>query len=67
MSNYLKPHGPNLAHAIFENNEQHNSTVSVGFIYDIGHNFLVESWMSFPSERGKEDVLTVKLNYVIKF
>ncbi len=52
---------------IIQTNEQRDTTTSVGFIYDIGHNFLIESWMSFPSESGKEDVLTIKLNYGIKF
>jgi hypothetical protein len=52
---------------IIQTNDQHETTTSAGFIYDIGHNFLVESWMSFPTESGKEDVLTIKLNYVIKF
>ncbi|MBW7989702.1 MAG: hypothetical protein FVQ84_06770 [Planctomycetes bacterium] len=52
---------------IIQTNDQHETTTSAGFIYDLGHNFLVESWMSFPTESGKEDVLTIKLNYVIKF
>ena len=52
---------------IIQTNDQHDTTASVGFIYDLCKNFLVESWMSFPSASGKEDVLTVKLNYVIKF
>ena len=52
---------------LIETNDQHDTTASVGFIYDLGKNFLVESWMSFPSESGKEDTLTIKLNYVIKF
>ena len=52
---------------IIQTNDQRDTTTSVGFIYDIGHNFLIESWMSFPSESGREDVLTIKLNYVIKF
>lgn len=52
---------------IIQANDQRDTTTSVGFIYDIGHDFLIESWMSFPSESGKEDVLTIKLNYVIKF
>ena len=52
---------------LVQTNDQHDTTASVGFIYDIGNNFLVESWMSFPTQSGKEDVLTVKLNYVIKF
>ena len=52
---------------IIQVNNQKDIITSFGFIYDLGNNFLVESWMSFPSESGKEDVLTIKLNYVIKF
>lgn len=52
---------------VIQNNDQQDTTTSVGFIYDLGHDFLIESWVSFPSESGKEDVVTIKLNYVIKF
>lgn len=52
---------------IIQVNNQSDTLTSVGFIYDLGRNFLVESWMSFPSESHKEDILTIKLNYVIKF
>ena len=52
---------------IIQTNDQDDITTSAGFIYDIGYNFLIESWMSFPTQSGKEDVLTVKLNYVIRF
>ncbi|MBW8016451.1 MAG: hypothetical protein FVQ82_09705 [Planctomycetes bacterium] len=52
---------------IIQTNDQRDTTTSAGFIYDLGSNFLLESWMSFPSESGKEDVFTLKLNYVIKF
>ena len=52
---------------LIQNNDQHDTTASVGFIYDLGNNFLVESWVSFPSESGKKNVATVKFNYVIKF
>lgn len=52
---------------IIQTNDQRDTTASAGFIYDLGSNFLLESWMSFPSESGMEDVLTIKLNYVIKF
>ena len=52
---------------IIQVNNQNDTITSFGFIYDIGNNFLVESWMSYPSETDKEDGLTVKLNYVIKF
>ncbi|MHC4214055.1 MAG: hypothetical protein ACYSWP_11845 [Planctomycetota bacterium] len=52
---------------IIQTNERRDTTTSVGFIYDLGHNFLIESWMSFPTQSGKENVATIKLNYVIKF
>lgn len=52
---------------LIQTNDGHDITTSFGFIYDLGHNFLWESWMSFPAESGKEDALTLKLNYVIKF
>jgi len=52
---------------ILQTNDQHDTTSSVGFIYDLGHNFLIESWVSFPTQSGKEDVATIKLNYVIPF
>ncbi|MHC4111694.1 MAG: hypothetical protein ACYSWZ_16540 [Planctomycetota bacterium] len=52
---------------LIQTNDQHDTTTSVGFIYDLGHNFLLESWASFPSESGKDNTLTLKLNYVIEF
>ena len=34
----------------------------------IGHYVgALESWVSFPSETGKREVTTIKLNYVFKF
>lgn len=52
---------------IIQTNDRDDTTTSVGFIYDLGHDFLLESWVSFPTESGKEDIITIKLNYVIKF
>lgn len=52
---------------IIQVNNQNDTIASVGFIYDLGHNFLIESWTSFPTERGRDDYVTIKLNYVIKF
>ena len=52
---------------IIQVNDQNDIITSFGFIYDLGQNFLLESWMSLPSESGKEDVLTLKFNYVIEF
>ena len=52
---------------IVQTNERHDVTGSAGFIYDFGNNILLESWISFPSQSGKENTATVKLNYVISF
>lgn len=52
---------------VIETNDSHDITNSFGFIYDLGHNILVESWVSLPTESGKEEVSTIKLNYIIKF
>ncbi len=52
---------------IIQVNEQKDTVTSAGFIYDLGHNFLLESWMSFPSQSGREDYVTIKINYVIRF
>lgn len=52
---------------IIQTNERDDTTMSAGFLYDIGHNFLLESWVSFPTESGKREVTTIKLNYVFKF
>jgi hypothetical protein len=52
---------------IIQVNNQNDTITSFGFIYDLGQNFLIESWASFPTESGREDTLTIKLNYVIKF
>ncbi len=52
---------------IIETNDSHNITSSVGFIYDLGYNFLLENWVSFPTQSEKEDFFTIKIDYVIKF
>lgn len=52
---------------ILQTNDQRDTTSSVGFMYDLGHNLLIESWMSFPTQSGQEDVVTIKLDYVIEF
>ena len=35
---------------IIQTNDAHDVTYSAGFIYDLGHNLLIESWISFPVE-----------------
>ena len=52
---------------IRQTNERDDTVTSLGFIYDLGYDILVETWGSFPSESGKEEVLTVKFNYVLVF
>ncbi len=52
---------------VIQVNNQTDNLSSLGFLYDLGNNFLVESWVSFPTETGKEEFYTIKLNYVFKF
>jgi len=52
---------------IIQTNDSHDVTASAGFIYDLGCNILFETWMSFPTQSGKENIVTVKFDYVIKF
>lgn len=40
---------------------------SVGFLYVLPWNFVLESWVSFSSQDDQDETLTVKLNYVISF
>ncbi|MFQ5808762.1 MAG: hypothetical protein ACE5JM_03995 [Armatimonadota bacterium] len=37
---------------------------SVGFISELASRFLVEGWVSFPSESGPNNTFTLKFNYV---
>jgi hypothetical protein len=50
-----------------QTNEHDDLLGSLGFIYDLGGNFLLETWGSFPTQDGAENTLTLKLNYVISF
>ncbi len=40
---------------------------SIGLLYVLPHNFVLESWGSFPSADRDEKSLTIKLNYIISF
>ncbi len=40
---------------------------SLGFMYELGWNFILETWGSFPTQNDAEKTLTLKLNYVIEF
>lgn len=40
---------------------------SIGLLYELPYNFVLESWGSFPSADRDEKSLTIKLNYVISF
>ena len=48
-------------------NQRDDLLASAGFLYDLGWNFLLETWGSFPTAGGSENILTLKLNYVIAF
>jgi len=48
-------------------NDGDDVIASIGFVCDLGHNLLLESWMSFPSASEQADVLTMKLDFVIRF
>lgn len=52
---------------IIQRNERRDDVKSAGFIYDLGHNFLIENWVSFPTESGRHNTVTIKFDYVIKF
>jgi hypothetical protein len=48
-------------------NDGHDTVASVGFLYNLCRDLLVESWMSFPSGSGQNEVLTLKLDVVVRF
>jgi len=52
---------------VIETNDSHDITTSAGFLYDLGHNVIFESWASMPTQSGKDVTATLKLNYVISF
>jgi hypothetical protein len=52
---------------VIQVNDRDDIIASVGFLYDLGRDVLIESWVSFPSGSGQEDVLTLKLDFVIRF
>ncbi len=41
--------------------------IEISIDVDLDHDFLIESWVSFPTEPGKPDFVTTKLNYVTRF
>jgi hypothetical protein len=47
-------------------NDRKDWLASAGFITTLPGPFLLESWVSFPSD-GRDPITTVKLNLVIKF
>jgi hypothetical protein len=48
-------------------NDQDDSVTSFGFIRPITGPWLIEGWISFPSESGVANTFTLKLDYVIEF
>jgi hypothetical protein len=61
------PSGLTLRADWIEASNQEESVTSVGFIKGLGGPWLVEGWVSLPSEGGVEDTLTLKFDYVITF
>lgn len=48
--------------------DRDDTMISAGLMYDLGNNFIVESWVShLLDDNDADEVYTVKLNYVIKF
>jgi len=52
---------------LIETNNGNDTTVSAGFLYDLGHNWLWESWVSWPTQPQRDEVYTAKLNYAVRF
>lgn len=52
---------------LIETNNRDDTIISAGFLYDLGKNWLLESWVSWPSESRSDEVYTIKLNYVVRF
>lgn len=52
---------------LIETNKRDDTIISTGFLYDLGQNWLLESWVSWPSESRSDEVYTIKLNYVVRF
>ena len=40
---------------------------SLGFLHVLPENFVLEGWVSVPSDDGLEESYTIKLNYVLEF
>ncbi len=48
-------------------NDREESVSSVGFIQALRGPWLIEGWVSFPTEAGIENTFTLKFDYVIEF
>jgi hypothetical protein len=45
----------------------HEVLGSFGFLHILPWNFILESWVTIPSENKQDETFTMKLNYVIEF
>jgi hypothetical protein len=61
------PSGLTLRADWIQANDQDDSVTSFGFIRPITGPWLIEGWISFPSESGVANTFTLKLDYVIEF
>ena len=48
-------------------NDGNNLLISGGFLLTLPFNVVLESWLNIPTESGKEESVTIKLNYVFNF
>ncbi|OVE74963.1 hypothetical protein BVX97_05855 [bacterium E08(2017)] len=52
---------------IREVSDGEESLLGAGLLYVLPYDFVFEGWVSFPSEAGADESVTVKLNYVVSF
>lgn len=48
-------------------NDGDDLLISAGFLLTLPFNLILENWLNIPTESGKEESVTIKLNYVLKF
>lgn len=48
-------------------NDGDDLLISAGFLLTLPFNIVLENWLNIPTESGKKESVTIKLNYVLKF
>lgn len=49
-----------------QTNDRDDSVASLGLLHPLSESWIVEGWMSFPTESGVNNTFTLKFDYVIK-